>query len=125
VALAAALGTDASDAARHDSRAGIRCVTPDYLPIVGTVADADVFRDRFAALSRDATTTFDTEAPWLGGLLVSTGHGSRGLVTAPIAGELVASLITGEPLPLSDRVVQALGAARFLARGLKRKQPIV
>lgn len=123
-AFAAALGDDIADAARHESRAGIRCVTPDYLPIVGTVADADRFRDRFAALARDATTTFDTEAPWLDGLLVSTGHGSRGLVTAPIAGELIASLITGEPLPLPDRVVQALGAARFLARGLKRGRPV-
>lgn len=122
-ALAAALGTEASDAVQHDSRAGIRCVTPDYLPIVGTVTDSDLFRDRFAALARDATTTFDTDAPWLDGLLVSTGHGSRGLVTAPIAGELIASLITGEPLPLPDRVVQALGAARFLARDLKRGRP--
>lgn len=123
-ALASALGTRASGVAQHESRAGIRCVTPDYLPIVGTVADADLFRDRFAALARDATTTFDTDAPWLDGLLVSTGHGSRGLVTAPIAGELVASLIAGEPLPLPDRVVQALGAARFLARALKRGRPI-
>lgn len=123
-ALGAALGTDAQGATGHESRAGIRCVTPDYLPIVGTVADADVFRDRFAALSRDATTTFDVDAPWLDGLLVSTGHGSRGLVTAPIAGELIASLITGEPLPLPDRVVQALGAARFLARALKRGRPV-
>jgi tRNA 5-methylaminomethyl-2-thiouridine biosynthesis bifunctional protein len=98
-------------------------VTPDYLPIVGTVADADLFRERFAALARDATTAFDIEAPWLDGLLVSTGHGSRGLVTAPIAGELIASLVTGEPLPLPDRVVQALGAARFLARALKRGRP--
>jgi tRNA 5-methylaminomethyl-2-thiouridine biosynthesis bifunctional protein len=123
-ALAAALDNGASDAMAHESRAGIRCVTPDYLPIVGAVADADLFRDRFGALSRDATTTFDTEAPWLGGLFVSTGHGSRGLVTAPIAGELIASLITGEPLPLSDRVVQALSAARFLARALKRGLPV-
>jgi glycine/D-amino acid oxidase-like deaminating enzyme len=45
-------------------------------------------------------------------------------VTAPIAGELIASLITGEPLPLSDRVVQALSAARFLARALKRGLPV-
>jgi tRNA 5-methylaminomethyl-2-thiouridine biosynthesis bifunctional protein len=123
-ALAAALGPVDCDTARHESRAGIRCVTPDYLPIVGTVADADLFRDRFAALARDATTAFETDAPWLDGLLVSTGHGSRGLVTAPIAGELIASLITGEPLPLPDRVMQALSAARFLARALKRGRPI-
>jgi len=123
-ALVAALGDDVSDATRHAGRAGIRCVTPDYLPIVGTVADAHAFRDRFAALARDATTTFDTDAPWLDGLLVTTGHGSRGLVTAPIAGELIASLVTGEPLPLPERLVQALGAARFLARSLKRRRPV-
>lgn len=104
------------------SRAAVRVVTPDYLPIAGAALDADVFRERFAALARDATTHFDDPAPWLPGLFVSTGHGSRGLVTAPIAGELIAALVTGEPLPLPTGVVQALAAGRFLARDLKRGQ---
>jgi tRNA 5-methylaminomethyl-2-thiouridine biosynthesis bifunctional protein len=95
---------------------------PDYLPIAGAALDADRFRERFAALARDATTRFDEPAPWLPGLFVSTGHGSRGLVTAPIAGELIAALVTGEPLPLPTNVVQALATGRFLARDLKRRQ---
>lgn len=103
-------------------RAAVRVVTPDYLPIVGAAVDADLFRERFAALARDATTPFDADAPWLPGLFVSTGHGSRGLVTAPIAGELIAALVTGEPLPLPTSVMRALSTARFLARELKRRQ---
>lgn len=103
-------------------RAAVRVVTPDYLPIAGAAVDADLFRERFAALARDATTPFDADAPWLPGLFVSTGHGSRGLVTAPIAGELIAALVTGEPLPLPASVMQALSTGRFLARDLKRRQ---
>ena len=131
-ALSDAIGTSAGDdtpRARpaddnrtRSSRAAVRVVTPDYLPIAGAALDADRFRERFAALARDATTRFDEPAPWLPGLFVSTGHGSRGLVTAPIAGELIAALVTGEPLPLPTNVVQALATGRFLARDLKRRQ---
>ena len=39
-----------------------------------------------------------------------------------IAGELIAALVTGEPLPLPTNVVQALATGRFLARDLKRRQ---
>lgn len=123
-ALAAALDVDDSAVGTYEGRAGVRCVTPDYLPIVGTVADATLFRERFAALARDATTVIADQVPWLDGLLITTGHGSRGLITAPIAGELLASQVTGEPLPLPGRVVQALSAARFLARSIKRGQTI-
>ena len=42
----------------------------------------------YAALGNDATLKLTTEAPWAPGLYVNTAHGSRGLITAPLAGEM-------------------------------------
>lgn len=119
-ALADAFAESARDAGALTGRAGLRCVAPDYLPIVGPLASAAEFAGRFARLAKDATTRFECAAPWLEGLFVSVAHGSRGLVTAPIAGELIAAQALGEPAPLPANVVDALSPSRFLARGLKR-----
>lgn len=108
------------DPARLTGRAAVRVVTPDYLPIVGPAADAPVFAARFDRLRHDATTRFDAAAPWLDGLYVSVGHGSRGLVTAPVAAELIADLATAAPLTLPRDVAEVLSPSRFLARSLKR-----
>lgn len=120
--FAQAAAAEQLDPAALDGRAALRCVSPDYLPLVGAIPDAAAFRQRFAALARDATTEFDAPVPWLEGLLVSTAHGSRGLLTAPIAGELLASGITGEPLPVEASVAGGLAPARFLARALVRRE---
>lgn len=119
-ALADAFAETTRDLDRIGGRAALRCVAPDYLPIVGPLLDAVIFGDRFARLSKDATTRFRDEAPWLDGLFVSVAHGSRGLITAPIAGELIAAQALDEPAPLARSVADALSPSRFLARGLKR-----
>jgi tRNA 5-methylaminomethyl-2-thiouridine biosynthesis bifunctional protein len=120
-ALADAFAESTRDLDRIGGRAALRCVAPDYLPIVGPVTDAAAFAHRFARLSKDATTQFTDEAPWLEGLFVTVAHGSRGLLTAPIAGELIAAQALGEPAPLPSAVADALSPSRFLARGLKRR----
>ncbi|MBX9961827.1 MAG: bifunctional tRNA (5-methylaminomethyl-2-thiouridine)(34)-methyltransferase MnmD/FAD-dependent 5-carboxymethylaminomethyl-2-thiouridine(34) oxidoreductase MnmC [Burkholderiales bacterium] len=118
--LADAFPEAADDPGRCAGRAALRCMSPDYLPIVGPVTDASAFSTRYARLSKDATTRFEGSAPWLEGLFVSVAHGSRGLLTAPIAGELIAAQALGEPLPVPESVADALSPSRFLARGLKR-----
>jgi tRNA 5-methylaminomethyl-2-thiouridine biosynthesis bifunctional protein len=117
-----ALHADELDSDTLPGRAGIRVSTPDYLPIVGPLVDAAAFTDTYAALRHDATLQFDTPAPWLPGLYVSTGHGSRGLITAPLAGEILASYINNEPAPLPIGVMQAIHPSRFLLRGLIRRE---
>lgn len=101
-------------------RVGFRCTTPDYLPIVGAVADAPAMRKRFAALARNARNAVAAEAAWLNGLYVNIGHGSRGLSSTPLCAELIASLIAGEPRPLPRALVHALSPARFILRDLIR-----
>jgi tRNA 5-methylaminomethyl-2-thiouridine biosynthesis bifunctional protein len=60
--------------------------------------------------------------PWLDGLYVNTGHGSKGLIYAPYCAEMLASAINGEPAPADARLMAALDPNRFLLRklGLKR-----
>lgn len=108
------------DPGRCSGRAALRCVAPDYLPIVGPLTDAASFAARYARLSKDATTPFEEPAPWLAGLFVCVAHGSRGLLTAPIAAELIAAGMFGEPAPVPAAVVDALAPSRFFARALKR-----
>lgn len=69
-----------------DGRSAVRATTPDRLPIIGAV---DV------------------------GLYVSSGHGSRGLLSAPLAAEMIASEIAGEARPVTAQMSAALCPKRF------------
>lgn len=121
-ALSSAVDGAHLDPARLDGLAGLRCSSPDYLPIVGPVVDAPAFAQTYAPLSRDATLELDAPAPWLEGLYVNTAHGSRGLITAPLSGELIAAYLEGEPAPLPRGVIEALHPSRFLLRALVRRR---
>ncbi|WP_122859102.1 bifunctional tRNA (5-methylaminomethyl-2-thiouridine)(34)-methyltransferase MnmD/FAD-dependent 5-carboxymethylaminomethyl-2-thiouridine(34) oxidoreductase MnmC, partial [Pseudomonas viridiflava] len=101
-------------------RAAFRCTSPDYLPIVGPLADRQAFMEAFAALGKDARQVPDVACPWLDGFYVNSGHGSRGLITAPLCAELLAAWLDNEPLPLPRSVAEACHPNRFALRGLIR-----
>lgn len=101
-------------------RAAFRCTSPDYLPIVGPLSDREAFIEAYAVLRKDARQTPDAPCPWLDGLYVNSGHGSRGLITAPLSGELIAAWLDNEPLPLPRSVAEACHPNRFVVRQLIR-----
>jgi tRNA 5-methylaminomethyl-2-thiouridine biosynthesis bifunctional protein len=76
-----------------EGRVAFRCVAPDRLPVVGKIAD-----DVYGAFA----------------------YGSRGLVWAALAAELLASELEGEPLPLEGKLADALSPQRFARRALRR-----
>jgi tRNA 5-methylaminomethyl-2-thiouridine biosynthesis bifunctional protein len=121
-ALHAALGADRLDPVTLAGLAGLRCSSPDYLPLIGPVVDAVAFMQAYARLSHDRTLELRDPAPWLDGLYANTAHGSRGLITAPLSGELIAAYLDGEPSPLPASVAEALHPSRFLLRGLIRRR---
>jgi len=100
--------------------AGFRCTSPDYLPIVGPLADKEAFIAAYVALGKDARQVPEIDCPWLDGLYVNSGHGSRGLITAPLSGELLAAWLDNEPLPLPRNVAEACHPNRFALRALIR-----
>jgi tRNA 5-methylaminomethyl-2-thiouridine biosynthesis bifunctional protein len=98
-------------------RAALRAVTPDYLPMAGPLLDAAAIDGKPPRHNSDPLCL-----PWLDGLYVNTGHGSKGLINAPLCAEMLACAINGEPAPVDARLMAALDPNRFLLRtyGLKR-----
>ena len=120
--LSSALNAAALDPEHLQGRAAFRCTSPDYLPIVGPLADAIAFAEAYTVLSKDARQVPDTPCPWLDGLYINSGHGSRGLITAPLSGELIAAWLNDEPLPVPADVAQACHPNRFALRALIRNK---
>jgi len=116
------LGKEHLDPESLQGWAAFRCTSPDYLPIVGPLADPQAFDQAYAVLSKDARQAPDVPCPWLDGLYINSGHGSRGLITAPLSGELLAAWINNEPLPLPRDVAQACHPNRFAVRALVRRR---
>lgn len=108
------------DAGQLQGRAAFRCTSPDYLPIVGPLADRPVFADTYAVLAKDARQVPALPCPWLDGLYINSGHGSRGLITTPLAAELLAAWLDNEPLPVPRSVAEACHPNRFVLRTLIR-----
>jgi tRNA 5-methylaminomethyl-2-thiouridine biosynthesis bifunctional protein len=78
------------------SWAAVRASTPDYLPLVGEIAE---------------------------GLHVLTGLGSRGFCLAPLLAEHVAARILAAPSPLAVPLAALLAPGRFAARAARRGRP--
>jgi tRNA 5-methylaminomethyl-2-thiouridine biosynthesis bifunctional protein len=89
-------------------RAGYRATTPDKLPLIGACPDHAAFMQR--------------EEKYIGNLYVSTGFGAHGLSGAPLAGEIVACLLSGDPLPVPGSLMPYLRPERFILRDLKRNK---
>jgi tRNA 5-methylaminomethyl-2-thiouridine biosynthesis bifunctional protein len=101
--------------------AAVRCMSPDHLPLVGPLPDRGDYVKDFAELRHGHPWARYPNARYQQGLFVLTGLGARGVVSAPLAAELLASHITGAPWPLERDLVNALHPARFLVRELKRR----
>ena len=83
------------DPAALEGRTSFRAVARDRLPLVGALG-----------------------AP---GLYGAFAYGSRGLLWAGLGGELLASLMDGEPLPLEAALAEALAPQRFARRAARRR----
>ncbi len=99
-------------------RAGVRCTTPDRLPIVGPAPDLESMLEVFRPLAKNARARVDQAGKFLPGLYVNTGHGSRGLATTPIAAACIAALVNQTPRPLHWKLMRAISPARFAIRAL-------
>jgi len=91
-------------------RVAWRVHTRDRLPLLGGVPLPASDR---ALHSRQDQPRFIAREP---GLHVLAALGSRGLAQAALAGEVLAAMITGTPLPIGSALLDAVDAARFAAR---------
>ncbi len=108
------------DVSGNQARVGVRSASRDHLPLAGPVA-------RLAALADHnlkAPVDQQSPLPLYPGLYVLGALGSRGLCSAPLCGELLASEICGDPLPLAADLLEALHPARYWVRKLLKGKPL-
>lgn len=98
------------DITQLDGRVGFRPASPDRLPMIGAVPEpCDIARG-----------TPLQDIPRQPGLFAVAGFGARGLVWAALAGELLASMLCGDPLPIERELAEAMDPTRFLTRPPRR-----
>lgn len=107
----------------NEARVGVRCASRDHLPVVGPVARLQGLADHYAQLQHDQHNA--QPLPLHPGLYVLGALGSRGLCSAPLCGELLASEICGDPLPLAADLLEALHPARYWVRKLLKGKALV
>ncbi|KXU95657.1 FAD-dependent cmnm(5)s(2)U34 oxidoreductase [Caballeronia megalochromosomata] len=96
-------------------RVAFRCVTSDRMPMIGQLADESAARRDAQRLSG----AWPLDLPRLPGLYGAFAFGSRGLVWATLAAELIASQVEGEPWPVERELAEAIDPARFLLKALR------
>jgi tRNA 5-methylaminomethyl-2-thiouridine biosynthesis bifunctional protein len=99
------------DAARLGGRVGLRCAAPDRLPLIGNLPDTTAVAGNSPTLDNLPRET---------GLHALLGLSARGMVWAPLAAELLASQLNGDPLPVERELARAVDPARFHLRALRR-----
>jgi len=105
-------------------RASIRATTPDYLPLVGSLAKTEQFLQRFQLWRKDRKRSIPMLTPNHKGIYLNIGFGSRGYTYAPFCTEILAARIAKEPELASIKMQRSLHPARFLVRSLARNKPL-
>ena len=81
---------------------GLRCTTPDYLPIVGQAPIYDEMLETFAKLRVGANSCRHLHGHYYEGLYLNIGHGSKGAFTTPISAAFITQEICGGISPLNE-----------------------
>ncbi|MEZ5730194.1 MAG: FAD-dependent oxidoreductase [Burkholderiaceae bacterium] len=99
---------------------GFRWSARDRMPVIGAVPDEAMALSQAAALRRNERLAL----PRRPGLYCTVGHGSRGLIAAPLAAAIIAAQLDGAPAPIEADLLESVDPARFLRRVLRRRDPL-
>lgn len=95
---------------------GFRHVLPDRLPAIGPLPDETAAIAIADQLSRNDRMAI----PLACGLYGAFAFGSRGLLWAALAAEVLPAIACGEPIPIERELLEAIAPARLLRRRLRR-----
>lgn len=102
-------------------RASFRGSSGDYLPLAGALPDPLTPERELGGTRHVPPGDSDKQAVTrLPGLFINAGHGSHGTVSCPLLAEHLASLISGDPSPLSQELAGIVDPWRFDERERKR-----
>ncbi|HIF9106867.1 TPA: bifunctional tRNA (5-methylaminomethyl-2-thiouridine)(34)-methyltransferase MnmD/FAD-dependent 5-carboxymethylaminomethyl-2-thiouridine(34) oxidoreductase MnmC [Photobacterium damselae] len=110
------------DVSDNQARVGVRCATRDHLPFMGNVCRYDELLTQYENL-KEMQASAD-KVPVYNNLFALIGLGSRGLSSAPLVGEMMASQICGDPLPMPLSVLEALHPGRMWVRKLVKGKEV-
>ncbi|HIF9118821.1 TPA: bifunctional tRNA (5-methylaminomethyl-2-thiouridine)(34)-methyltransferase MnmD/FAD-dependent 5-carboxymethylaminomethyl-2-thiouridine(34) oxidoreductase MnmC [Photobacterium damselae] len=110
------------DVSDNQARVGVRCATRDHLPFMGNVCRYDELLTQYENLKE--TQASADKVPVYDNLFALIGLGSRGLSSAPLIGEMMASQICGDPLPMPLSVLEALHPGRMWVRKLVKGKEV-
>ncbi|HIF9551426.1 TPA: bifunctional tRNA (5-methylaminomethyl-2-thiouridine)(34)-methyltransferase MnmD/FAD-dependent 5-carboxymethylaminomethyl-2-thiouridine(34) oxidoreductase MnmC [Photobacterium damselae] len=106
----------------NQARVGVRCATRDHLPFMGNVCRYNELLTQYENL-KEMQASAD-KVPVYNNLFALIGLGSRGLSSAPLVGEMMASQICGDPLPMPLSVLEALHPGRMWVRKLVKGKEV-
>lgn len=114
-----------ADFSGEQGRVGIRAAFRDRMPMVGMLPDFNKQKNSYAKLYDKLRRRERIElAACYPNAYLFGGLGSRGLTTAPLLAELLASQICQEPLPISEDILQALTPHRSWIRNWIRGRTV-
>jgi len=102
-------------------RVSFRCTAGDYLPLVGPVPERAFHQKAYANLSLGRPMAAYPQAQDYPGLFISSAHGARGLTGGVLAAQILAAMISGEPMPVARQTLHAIHPARFWIRRYQRQ----
>jgi tRNA 5-methylaminomethyl-2-thiouridine biosynthesis bifunctional protein len=104
-----------------DGRAGTRWVSRDRLPLIGQVP-CQLDGSRVSGHPQASRADTPRRVERQDGLYVFTALGSRGITWAALGGRIIAASISGSPLPVGSRLLDAIDPARFAVRERQRPE---
>ena len=105
-----------------EGRAAVRAASPDKTPYAGPVPNASAWQSAYAVLAKDASRVPNAPGEHCPGLWISTAHGSRGLSSAPLCAELIASRLLDDPMPIEAQLADHLHPGRRIISAIIRGQ---
>jgi tRNA 5-methylaminomethyl-2-thiouridine biosynthesis bifunctional protein len=113
------------DVSGQQARCGVRSATRDHLPMIGAVPDYQATVTQYQHLQRQHQRgEAIANAPGYPNLFVIGALGSRGLCSAPLASEILAAQLFGEPLPGDAEMLAALNPNRMWVRKLLKGRAV-
>jgi tRNA 5-methylaminomethyl-2-thiouridine biosynthesis bifunctional protein len=108
----------------QQGRAAIRCSSPDHLPLVGAVPNFFAQKQQYNELYKSLPMHRYSKATDMPNLFMLGALGFRGLTSAPLLAEVLASQISAQAMPMAHDLLNALNPNRFLIRDLIRRKDI-
>ncbi|MFD2166250.1 bifunctional tRNA (5-methylaminomethyl-2-thiouridine)(34)-methyltransferase MnmD/FAD-dependent 5-carboxymethylaminomethyl-2-thiouridine(34) oxidoreductase MnmC [Thalassotalea euphylliae] len=101
-----------------NSKARLRAMTPDHLPIAGPMPKTELYPAIFGKLAQDKNWKINEPAPYYDNLYVMSGLGARGLCSAPLVSDILVADLCNLPYPVDSKMRFNLAPNRFILKDI-------